>query len=545
MKRMFRIGSILLFASIGSHGFSQMMGGLMIPSLESQYPTGSVFCASGPTAIVEVTNPTTGKVWMDRNMGASQAATSSTDAAAYGDLYQWGRRSDGHQCRTSPTTTTLSSADQPAHGNFILAPTTPFDWRSPQNTNLWQGVNGVNNPCPNGYRVPSEAELELERTSWSTNNASGAFSSPLKLTMSGGRDGSNGSFTNVGSNGDYWSSTISGNGSRSLYFPVNNAGMNTYNRVNGESIRCIKEVSATLGALNCGSAATTGTLTEGQPASGVSTSGPYTGGNGGSYSAQAVSSTGVTGLTANLAAGEVNNGSGNLVYTITGTPSAAGTASFAISLGGQSCTLEIIVNAPTPVYCSGTATVLVDVTNPTTGKIWMDRNLGASRAAISVTDAQSYGDLYQWGRRSDGHQCRNSASTATTSSTDQPGHGDFILSSDWRTPSNPNLWQGVNGVNNPCPSGYRLPSRSEVNEEISSWSSNTISGAFSSPLKFTVGGYRANLLENVGLYGFYWTSDTSPINSYSSYILRILDSGGNTQSAFNRGTGASVRCIKN
>ena len=102
---------------------------------------------------------------MDRNLGATQAATSSTDVDAYGDLYQWGRRSDGHQCRTSATTSTLSSTDQPAHGNFIIAPSSPYDWRSPQNANLWQGVNGINNPCPSGYRLPTEAELEAEHLS--------------------------------------------------------------------------------------------------------------------------------------------------------------------------------------------------------------------------------------------------------------------------------------------------------------------------------------------------------------------------------------------
>ena len=58
---------------------------------------------------------------MDRNLGATQAATSSTDVDAYGDLYQWGRFSDGHQCRTSATTSTLSSIDQPAHGDFIYS----------------------------------------------------------------------------------------------------------------------------------------------------------------------------------------------------------------------------------------------------------------------------------------------------------------------------------------------------------------------------------------------------------------------------------------
>ncbi|MCC5924135.1 MAG: hypothetical protein JJT77_10135 [Crocinitomicaceae bacterium] len=72
------------------------------------FPAGTVFCDAGSTIVEEVISPGTGKVWMDRNLGASQAATSSTDAAAYGDLYQWGRRSDGHQCRTSITTTTIS-----------------------------------------------------------------------------------------------------------------------------------------------------------------------------------------------------------------------------------------------------------------------------------------------------------------------------------------------------------------------------------------------------------------------------------------------------
>jgi hypothetical protein len=42
------------------------------------YPTGSVFCGSGSATIVEVTNSSTGKIWMDRNLGASQVATSPT-----------------------------------------------------------------------------------------------------------------------------------------------------------------------------------------------------------------------------------------------------------------------------------------------------------------------------------------------------------------------------------------------------------------------------------------------------------------------------------
>ncbi len=205
------------------------------------YPPNSVFCTGTPTVIVDVTNPTTGAIWMDRNLGATQAATSSTDANSYGDLYQWGRRSDGHHCRNSATTTTLSSTDQPANGSFIIAPNSPFDWRSPQNDNLWQGVNGVNNPCPSGYRLPTEAELETERLSWSSNNAQGAFASALKLPMAGTRNFSNGSLNGVGTNGFYWSSTVNGVFSRFLYFLSGDADVGSGSRAHGYSVRCLKD----------------------------------------------------------------------------------------------------------------------------------------------------------------------------------------------------------------------------------------------------------------------------------------------------------------
>ena len=188
----------------------------------------------------EVTNPTTGETWMDRNLGASHVATSSTDADAYGDLYQWGRLSDGHEDRGSGTTSTLSSTNVPGHSDFILASSYPYDWRSPQNDNLWQGESGTNNPCPSGFRLPTEAEWDAERLSWVTNNASGAFGSVLKLTVGGYRYYGDGSFDHVGSDGLYWSSTVDDYRARSLCFG-SGADMYTSSRAHGLTVRCIKD----------------------------------------------------------------------------------------------------------------------------------------------------------------------------------------------------------------------------------------------------------------------------------------------------------------
>ncbi len=189
----------------------------------------------------EVENPTTGKIWMNRNLGASQVATSSTDANTYGDLYQWGRAADGHQLRTSGTTSTLSSSDTPGHDDFIKNSSAPYDWRSPKNDNLWQGISGTNNPCPNGYRLPTEAELDAERQSWSSNNAAGAFASPLKLPVAGSRIYSTGSLYGAGSYGYYWSSTLDGTYSRYLLFTSSTTDMVSYGRAYGFSVRCLKE----------------------------------------------------------------------------------------------------------------------------------------------------------------------------------------------------------------------------------------------------------------------------------------------------------------
>jgi hypothetical protein len=188
-----------------------------------------------------------GRIWMDRNLGASRVANSSTDVQSFGDLYQWGRGADGHQKRNSATTTTLSTTDVPGNGNFILAPSFPNDWRSSLNINLWQGKNGTNNPCPSGFRLPTFEEWTAEVISWSSKNSVGAFASPLKLPMGGNRDRGNGSFKDVGTMGGYWSSTVNDptsnfRSSFRLFISSNTATMyDPWLRADGMSVRCIKD----------------------------------------------------------------------------------------------------------------------------------------------------------------------------------------------------------------------------------------------------------------------------------------------------------------
>lgn len=184
-----------------------------------------------------------GQVWMDRNLGATQIATSSMDSAAYGDLYQWGRGHDGHQLRiTSATTWTTSPTDDPGHGDFIYTTTSPYDWRVPQNNSLWQGVPGANNPCPAGFRLPTDLELDTERLSWSSQSSAGALASPLKLVAAGFRDRTHVTPDGMGIQGHYWSSTVDGILARNLRFTSSgNANMNNRTRADGLSVRCIMD----------------------------------------------------------------------------------------------------------------------------------------------------------------------------------------------------------------------------------------------------------------------------------------------------------------
>ena len=205
-----------------------------------------------------------GNIWLNNNLGAhyaninhasfnpAQQATGATDHLAYGSLFQWGRKPDGHELITytkggngtaaNGTTTTRPNADTAANASFITINTGNYDWRgTTQNDALWATEASANNPCPVGFRVPTNAELTTLVTSSSIFNSATAASSAMKFTVPGYRVYSSGTFNTVGSYGYYWSSTVSGTNASGRYFGSGGTGTSTNPRANGLTVRCLKD----------------------------------------------------------------------------------------------------------------------------------------------------------------------------------------------------------------------------------------------------------------------------------------------------------------
>jgi len=188
------------------------------------------------TSAQSVTNPVTGRTWMDKNLGASQVAISSTDSASFGHLYQWGRASDGHQLRSSGTTADIAGSDSPGHDLFILG---SDDWLFPSNPDLWYGWDGINNPCPWGFSIPTEAEWLEEIATWDSQDAAGAMASLLRLPLAGARSRMSGTIGNVNAFVGYRTRESSGTDTRNLGIAVDVALMGNRAKADGNCVRCI------------------------------------------------------------------------------------------------------------------------------------------------------------------------------------------------------------------------------------------------------------------------------------------------------------------
>ena len=100
------------------------------------------------------------------------------------------------QIVTSDTTSIKSMGNIPQHDMFIIAPSNPYDWRSPQNDSLWSGSEMFNNPCPQDWSVFTDLIWQLASNTWAYNF--NAFMDTLKLPSPSFRSGENGTYFSPG-----------------------------------------------------------------------------------------------------------------------------------------------------------------------------------------------------------------------------------------------------------------------------------------------------------------------------------------------------------
>ena len=220
-----------------------------------------------------------GVVWAPVNCGYHK------DDYEYGKLYQWGRKygqgydgnlydvngqnvgtySDSSVPSIEEGGVSVVTGNHPSKENifYIVTLVNYYDWVYPQDGKLWNSgteskpVKTEYDPCPEGWRVPTYAELnELRqnRSSWTSKDGqngywfSGASSYNDKVPQvffpaAGRRDDFTGTANTRGDRGDYWSSGPLGCYAYSLYFRSSYANMNDIgSRAYGYSVRCVQVI---------------------------------------------------------------------------------------------------------------------------------------------------------------------------------------------------------------------------------------------------------------------------------------------------------------
>ena len=189
----------------------------------------------------------------------------------------------------------------------------------------------------------------------------------------------------------------------------------------------------------------------------------------------------------------------------------------------------------------------------TSTKDFMCHNLGADQSADPFTpSAAIHGAKYQWGSN-------GSAGWYISQTNDQNNSGSI---SGWNTSGSASSnWSDTSKTSlDPCPTGYRVPTKTQIDGMInnnsisyigSDWSYSTTN--YSTGIKvgndlfLPAAGRRSNTdgaLAERGNAGRYWTSSTDPAYTYGGIAL-LFTNGSTSYNGYGyaRTGGLSVRCI--
>ncbi|WP_459189280.1 hypothetical protein ACGE0T_04160 [Parabacteroides sp. APC149_11_2_Y6] len=171
--------------------------------------------------------------WAPVNLGANSIPASGTDTDGIGYLYQWGRRD--YTLRGGPVQNGPQSSSTPDNNVFYKGK----DWITPEDASLWQ--NGKNDPCPSGWRVPTENEFKTLGTGEYAGGLlkinADANCPQIILPAGGGRSYVDGLNSYFGGKGRYWSSTPS----REVFFNSGTIFFQSSPRGEGFAVRCIRD----------------------------------------------------------------------------------------------------------------------------------------------------------------------------------------------------------------------------------------------------------------------------------------------------------------
>ena len=329
----------------------------------------------------------------------------------------------------------------------------------------------------------------------------------------------------------------------------NNSGNNT-----SDTTKTSNDVS--ISGFVCSGVKIVGTLTKDKAASNVTATLIYTGGNGKTYLTKSHTSTGVTGLSATLLAGTLANGDGTLVYTISGTPTSTGTASFAITFGGKSCLINLKVEEVTQNPTSGYGPKITDVEGNSYKTVyigtqqWMGENLKASMYSDGTT-IPNITDNTQWENNNTGAWCYYN--------NDETNNVKYGKLYNWYAVSS-----ATNGNKNVCPTGWHVPTDAEWTvltdylggasvaggkmKEVgtTNWNSPNIDATNSSLFTGLPGGTRSLVggYSYIGVSGDYWSSTNDGMYAAVELIMRYSEAFAQISGSKNKRSGLSVRCLK-